>query len=146
MRNFITITPKEYNEKLAESLRGRELELLSYDFEKQNHEDALTLLKDIEWTPELEKYKGLPRDAMLSRAISDGLDEISLKLISDLDAKDKHTLNLKAVLLESSKSERQYESLLSALPAGADRDIALSTVKQKEDARVAAELGISIIK
>lgn len=146
MRNFITITPEEYNEKLAESLRVRELELLSYDFEKKNHEDALTLLKDIEWTPELEKYKGLPRDAMLSRAISDGLDEVTLKKVSDLDSKDKHTLNLKAVLFESAKSERQYESILAALPVGVERDVALSTVKQKEDARVAAELGVSLVK
>jgi len=146
MRNFITITPTEYNEKLAESLRARELELLAYDFEKQNHEEALVSLGNIAWTPELEKYKGLPRDAMISRALNDGLDEQTIKLVSDLDSKDRHELNLRAVLVESSKSERQYDSILTALPAGAERDAALSAVKQKEDARAAAELGISVIK
>ena len=47
MRNFITITPTEYNEKLAESLRARELELLAYDFEKQNHEEALVSITSL---------------------------------------------------------------------------------------------------
>ena len=83
---------------------------------------------------------------MLSKALNDGLNEQTIKLISDLDSKDKHALNLSAVLVESSKSERQYDSILNALPAGLERDAALSAVKQKEDARVAAELGISVIK
>lgn len=132
MRQFITITQEELEEKLAENLRSRELELLSYDFEKQNHEEALLALEGIEWTAELVKYRGLPRDAMIARALSDGLDKETIKLISDLESKDKHVLNLQAVIVESSKSERHYDSILAALPEGARRDAALLKVKETE--------------
>lgn len=145
MRNFLTITSAEYNEKLAESLRSRELEILAYDFEKRSHEDALVSLANISWTPELEKYKGLSRDTMIMAAKNDGLDEETILLIANLQAKDRHLVNLKAVEVESVKSERQYDSILVALPVGKGRDDAIAAVLQKEAAIIAKETGATII-
>lgn len=145
MRNFLTITSAEYNEKLAESLRSRELEILAYDFEKRSHEDALASLANISWTPELEKYKGLSRDTMIMAAKNDGLDEETILLIANLQAKDRHLINLKAVEVESVKSERQYDSILVALPVGKGRDDAIAAVLQKEAAIIAKETGATII-
>lgn len=143
-RQFITITEDEYNDKLAENLRSRELELLSYDFEKENHEKAILALGDISWTPELEQYKGLPRDAMIVRALANGLSEVDIKTISDLNAKDKHTAEIHAVGVEVAKSERHYEAILQALPVGAKREAALTRVKAKEDIQKAKQLGITV--
>lgn len=143
-RQFITVTEAEFNEKLAENLRSRELELLSYDFEKENHEKAILALGDISWTPELEQYKGLPRDAMIVRALANGLSDVDIKTISDLNAKDKHIAEIHAVGVEVAKSERHYDAILTALPAGKTRDDALAAVKVKEDAQKAKQLGITV--
>lgn len=143
-RQFITVTEDEYNDKLAENLRSRELELLSYDFEKENHEKAILALGDISWTPELEQYKGLPRDAMIVRALANGLSEADIKTISDLNAKDKHTAEIHAVGVEVAKSERHYDAILEALPAGVKREEALIRVKAKEDIQKAKQLGVAV--
>lgn len=143
-RQFITVTEDEYNDKLAENLRSRELELLSYDFEKENHEKAILALGNISWTPELEQYKGLPRDAMIVRALANGLSEVDIKTISDLNAKDKHMAEIHAVGVEVAKSERHYDAILEALPQGAKRTAALTRVKAKEDIQKAKQLGIAV--
>lgn len=143
-RNFITITQEEEDERIAESLRSREKELFDYDFEKKGHEEALAALGDIEWTDELKEYKGLTRDVMIARATANGLTEQTIKLISDLMAKDKHSHEIHAINLETSKSERHYDSILKALPEGKRRDDALLKVKDKERAQKAKQLGMTI--
>lgn len=141
MRNFITITSKEQNEKLAENLRSRELELMSYDFEKENHEKAVVALGNIDWTEALQEYKGLPRDVMVARAMSNDLSPDDIKLVADLNSKDKHLAEINAVNIETAKSERLYDAILEALPEGPERDEALAAVAEKEKLEKAKRLG-----
>lgn len=141
MRNFITITSKEQNEKLAENLRSRELELMSYDFEKENHEKAVVALGNIDWTEALQEYKGLPRDVMVARAMSNDLSPDDIKLVADLNSKDKHLAEINAVNIETAKSERLYDAILEALPEGSERDEALAAVAEKEKLEKAKRLG-----
>lgn len=141
MRNFITITSKEQNEKLAENLRSRELELMSYDFEKENHEKAVIALGNIDWTEALQEYKGLPRDVMVARAMSNDLSPDDIKLVADLNSKDKHLAEINAVNIETAKSERLYDAILEALPEGSERDEALAAVAEKEKLEKAKRLG-----
>lgn len=141
MRNFITITNKEQNEKLAENLRSRELELMSYDFEKENHEKAVIALGNIDWTEALQEYKGLPRDVMVARAMSNDLSSDDIKLVADLNSKDKHLAEINAVNIETAKSERLYDAILESLPEGPERDEALAAVAEKEKLEKAKRLG-----
>lgn len=130
-RNFITITQKDIDTKMAEQIRSRELELMSYDFERQSHEEAITALGDITWDDKTLEYRGLKRDTMIIRALAAGLDSDAIQRISDLLALDSHKLNLEAVITETSKSERHYDSLLNALPEGEQRDDALAATAPK---------------
>jgi hypothetical protein len=130
-RNFLMVSQQELNIKIAENIRSREMELASYDFEKEHHEQAIAALGDIQWNEATEKYKGLARDVMIARAIADGLDSVTIQTISDLNSLDSHKANLEAVIIETSKSERTYENLVASLPEGNDRDAAFAAVIAK---------------
>ena len=134
MRNFITITPAEVELKLAENLHSREMELMSYDFERDNHEQAIANLSHLEWDETTTPYKGLARDVMIARAIGAGLDSETIKKISDLNTLENHKLNLEAVKVETAKSERHYDALLTALPEGETREAALAAFAIKKAA------------
>ena len=128
-RNFLMVEPTEMNTKIAELIRSRELELMSYDFEAAAHQAAIDALGPIQWDDTTLKYKGLARDVMIARALADGLTGDQITAISNLLALDYHTLNLHAVAIETAKSERHYDNLLATLPAGPDRDTAIATVQ-----------------
>lgn len=146
MRNFITITQEEIDEKHAESIRSRELELLSYDFEKESHEKAIASLGNIEWTDELKEYKGLTRDVMIARALANNLSPAELQLVSNLNAKDKHLHELEAVAIETAKSEKHYDYLVEVLPEGKSRDDAMAKVLINEEAQKRKQLGLPAIE
>ena len=146
MRNFITITQEEIDEKHAEGIRSRELELLSYDFEKESHEKAIASLGNIEWTDELKEYKGLTRDVMIARALANNLSPAELQLVSNLNAKDKHLHELEAVAIETAKSEKHYDYLVEVLPEGKNRDDAMAKVMVKEEAQKRKQLGLPAIE
>lgn len=146
MRNFITITQEEIDEKHAEGIRSREMELLSYDFEKESHEKAILALSDIEWTEELKEYKGLTRDVMIARALANNLSQADLQLVSNLNAKDKHLHELQAVALETAKSEKHYDYLVEVLPAGKTRDDAMAKVIAKEENQKRVQIGLPAIE
>lgn len=131
-RKFLTITQAEVDAKLAESLKARELELASYDFEHAGHEKAIADLGDIDWSAGNQEYRGLERDQMITRAIRNGLQTSDISKISDLLALDFHRMNLEAVKTEITKSERHYDSILEQLPEGERRDAALAALKAEE--------------
>ncbi len=137
-RQFILVTQEEIDAKLVENIKSRELELMSYDFEKANHEAAIVALGNIEWDSTTEAYKGLDRDKMIAKALEDGKDSVEIKKIGDLLALDFHKRNLEAVKTETSKSERHYDNLLVILPEGEQRDIAITAFKAKEAEKVLA--------
>lgn len=132
-RVFLTVTQEEIDAKVAENIRSRELELLSYDFEHDHHVRALDGLSHLKFDDQTQKYKGLHRDAMIAKAKSDGLDSAAIQNIADLNAIEFHENNLEAVKAERAKSERAYQSLLSTLPEGPRRDTAFAAAKAKED-------------
>ena len=133
-RQFISLTQDEIDEKVAENLHSRESELMSYDFEQANHEAAIVTLGALAWDDTILKYKGLSRDAMIVRALADGLDTAAIQKVSDLNTLEFHKMNLEAVKTEIAKSERHYDGLKSALPAGLRRDAAMAAAKAKRDA------------
>lgn len=114
-RTFLTLTQDEIDLKLAEAIKSRELELLAYDFEQAGHELVVTSIAD-DWTPELEKYKGLTRDQLIKATNNDKVNAITLKKVADLNHKDKAIHEIEAVKIELAKSEKHYENLLSQLP------------------------------
>lgn len=128
-RTFLMVKPEEINTKIAELIRSRELELMSYDFEAANHQAAIDTLGAIQWDDSTLKYRGLTRDVMIAKAMDDGQSADTIKKISDLLALDYHTLNLHAVAVETSKSERNYDNLLAILPAGPVRDTAIAAAQ-----------------
>lgn len=132
MPGFITITQDEYDEKLAESLRSRELELLGYQFENEGHQKAIADLGDIQWDETTVEYKTLGRDEMIKRALANGLSKAQIEHISKLQALDKHRTESVAVEVESAKSRRHYDNVLVALPEGPRRDAAIAKILAKE--------------
>lgn len=136
---FLTITQEEIDKKLAESLRSRELELLSYYAEKKSHEEILATLADIDWDETNIKYKipGITRDRFIAMAKDDNLDSETIQHIARLHAKEQHKHALEAVAIETGKSERSYASVTSELPEGKRRDDALAAVLAEEAARKA---------
>ncbi len=139
MRTFITLTQEDIDAKLAESLHSREMELLSYDFERENHEAAIASLGDIGWDDTTIPYRGLARDAMIVRAQTDGQDSEFIQQVSNLLALEKHKAELEAVKVETAKSERHYESILTSFPEER-RETALATFKEKTQAEEVARL------
>ncbi len=131
-RTYLTITQDDIDQKVAENLHSRELELMSYDFERANHEAAIAAFGDISWDETTAPYKGLVRDVMITRALADGLDTETIQNIANLNELESHKLNLQAVIVETAKSERHYDSLLAALPEGAARDTAIAVAVNKQ--------------
>ena len=131
MRQFVSITQEEIDAKFAESLKAREMELLSYDFEKEAHEQVIQSLGDISWTPENEQYRGMARDKMIEKAMKNGLTEEQIAHIANLLLLDQHKHNLMAVKVETAKSERHYDNVLQKLPAGSRREAALAKLSAK---------------
>ena len=134
-RTFISVNQDDIDAKLAENLQSRELELLSYDFERATHEAAIAQLGNIKWNTETGQYKNLARDVMVARAIANGLNSAQIQEIADLNSLESHRLNLEAVKVETAKSERHYKSILAALPKGARRNVALANLTAKLAAR-----------
>lgn len=139
MRNFITLTQEDIDAKLAESLHSRELELLSYDFERENHETAIASLGDIGWDDTTIPYRGLTRDTMIVRAQTDGKDSEFIQQVADLLSLEKHKSELEAVKVETAKSERHYDSILVSLPEER-REVAIAALKEKNQAEEAIRL------
>lgn len=131
-RNFLIVTQSEVDKRIAENIKSRELELSSYDFERENHEIAIQNLGHLEWDESTEKYKGLGRDAMIVRAMEDGLDSDAIQKISDLNSLELHRLNLEAVKSEIAKSERHYDNLIESLPEGERRDKAFASIQNEQ--------------
>ncbi len=134
-RTFISINQDDIDAKLAENLHSRELELMSYDFERESHERAIAQLGNIKWNAKTSEYKNLARDVMVARAIANGLSSAQIQTIADLNALESHKLNLEAVKVETAKSERHYKSILAALPKGPRRKVALANLTAKLAAR-----------
>jgi len=133
-RTFLTVTQDEIDERVAQTIRSREFELAAYDFEKESHEAAIAALGNIEWTDATRPYRGMPRDAMVAKALADGLSSAQIQAISDLNSLESHRMNLEAVKIETKKSERHYDKAKIALPAGARRTAAIAKVKDAEAA------------
>lgn len=134
-RNFISVNQDDIDAKLAENLHSRELELISYDFERASHERVIAQLGNIKWNTETSQYKNLARDVMVARAIANGLNSAQIQEIADLNALESHKLNLESVKVETAKSERHYKSILAALPEGKRRKVALANLTAKLAAR-----------
>jgi hypothetical protein len=128
-RTFLLVDQDEIDARVAENIKSRELELLSYDFERANHEAAIESLGDLQWDETTSRYKGMSRDEFIARALADGLDSATIQKVSDLHALASHRLNLEAVKVETAKSERHYDNLLKALPEGDRRDSAINALK-----------------
>lgn len=131
---FITLTQDDLDKKIAEGINSRETELNSYYYELQSHQNAIDALGDIAWDDTTMKYRGLDRDVFVAMAIADGCDSTKIQAISDLLALDYHKHNLEVVKIEIAKSERHYNNLLAALPAGDRRDNAIAAVMTTEEA------------
>lgn len=127
-RNFITLTQSDVNAKLAAQIKSRELELMSYDFERATHESGIASLADIAWDDSIIQYRGMTRDQMVASTIADGLTTEQIQKVADLNALDRHLRELEAVKIETAKSERTYNALLAALPEGEARDAAFAAV------------------
>ena len=136
-RQFIMLTQEEIDDRVAANIKSRESELMSYDFEKAHHEEAIATIGNLEWPENLLKYRGLARDAMIAKATADGLDGAAISQISNLMALDYHKHNLQAVNVETSKSERHYDHLLTKLPDGERRASAITRLQAKEEAEKA---------
>lgn len=134
-RTFLIVTQDDIDERIAESLRSRELELASYDYEQRHHEEAIEALGDLVWPEALKIYKGLPRDPMIIRAMEDGISAADIQTLVDLTALDNHKVQLQAVKTELAKSERHLQTTLTALPAGSRRNAAIAKVLAKQNAR-----------
>lgn len=145
--DFITITQDDVDVKLATALNSRELEIAAYSFEQAAHEQSIAALTaslaGVTWdtsAAQSSAYRNLNRDAMIARALSDGLSEAQILVISDLQSLDFHRLNLLAVKVETAKVTRHYSNLLAQLPEGARRDTALAVAVPALAAKAAAVL------
>ena len=131
-RQFLLATQAEIDLQLAESIHSREMELASYDLELVNHLASINSLGPIEWDETTKPYRGLSRDVMIARAITDGKTTADIELIAALDARDNHVMNAEAVRIERGKAGRHYQNLLTNLPVGKRRTDAIAAwvVKQ----------------
>lgn len=125
---YLTINQADLNIKIAKNIQSRENELASYAFETAHYQAAIAQLGAIAWTAETLAYKGLSRDVMIARAQQAGLTPDEVTQLANLQALDSYSLNLQAVAIETAKSQQAYQSLLTALPAGPDRDIAFAAI------------------
>lgn len=128
-RDFVILTQADVDVLVARNIRAREFELAAYDFERDGHEKSIALIGALVWESADLPYRGLSRDAMIARALKDGLDETAILRLGDLIALDGHMLNLQAVKIETTRSERHYDALLTALPKGAARDAAVALIE-----------------
>lgn len=139
-RQFLTLTQDEIDERIAEGIRARELELLGYDIEQAGHEATLTTLADVgEWDAETKEFQGLARDNMIVVARAKGLPEETLTKAATLNHRERTTLNLQAVKIELAQSELHLANLLAQLPEGARRTRAMQAVAAKASAAQAAK-------
>jgi trans-2-enoyl-CoA reductase len=134
-RTFIAITQEDIDLRVAESIKAREFELLGYDFEKAGHEAVIAEIeaKNLAWTKETEKYKGLTRDQLIQSAMRDQLSAEVLNNLADLTRLDFAKANLAAVKIETSRSESHYAHAIASLPEERRAD-ALLALKTKEEA------------
>ena len=135
-RQFVALTQDEIDDRIAESIRSREFELLGYDYEKAGHQSVVTEVdgRGVSWTAETEKYKGMSRDTFIKEAMNDGLTEQQMIDVFDCLRRDAAKTQLKAVELETKRSEAHYTNALEALPQGR-RAAAFLRVKAKETSR-----------
>jgi trans-2-enoyl-CoA reductase len=134
-RQFIAITQEDIDARVAESIKAREFELLGYDFEKAGHEAVIAEIeaKNLRWTAETEKYKGLTRDQLIKSAMRDSLDAQTVKDIADLGRLDFAKANLAAVEIETARSESHYTHAVASIPE--ERlATALTALRAKEEA------------
>jgi len=133
-RDFVAVTQDDINLMLANGIKSREVELAAYDHEIENYNSAIAALGDITWDATALKYRGMTRDVMITRAMSDGLTSDQIQVIGDLLTLDTYKLNLHGVQIELAKSEAAYNTLLQALPAGKERDAAFAAAAAKANA------------
>ena len=135
-RQFVALTQDEIDDRIAESIRSREFELLGYDYEKSGHQSVVTEVdgRGVSWTTETEKYKGMSRDTFIKEAMNDGLTEQQMIDVFDCLRRDAAKIQLKAVEFETKRSEAHYTNSLEALPQGR-RAAAFLRVKAKVGAQ-----------
>lgn len=130
---FLLVKQDATNLKIAKAIKTREEEIAAYQFELDSHNDSLQALGLKDWDEKNSKYRGLPRDQMIARALADGLTHDEIQALGDLLSLDHHRVGVHAVKIEMAKATRIYNSLLASLPEGAERDAAFAAV-QAEDA------------
>lgn len=135
-RQFVALTQDEIDDRIAESIKSREFELMGYDYEKTGHQSIIADVegRGIAWTESTNKYKGMSRDAFIKEAMNDGLTEQQITNVFDCLRCDMAKMQLKAVELETKRSESHYTNALEALPQGR-RAAAFARVKAKEAVR-----------
>lgn len=104
---YLSITPAQQKNNLADALVMREQELYQYDVNITNYSAMLAELPTGEWPENLVQYRGKP------------LDQVPDELDAEVDAlnyRDRLRKLLKTEKAEREKSLRVYQTILSQMP------------------------------
>lgn len=130
-RTYLLLTDDDMNCKIAEGIKGKEIELMHYDFEASAHQSTIDELGDIEWDDKTIEYRELGRDALAARAVKNNLTPDQIAHIADLVSLDDAKIRLNIVNIELAKVTRHYNNFCNNLPAGPTRDAVFSTLATK---------------
>ena len=105
--DYLSITPAQHKNNLADALVMREQELYQYELNITNYTAMLAELPTGEWPENLVQYRGKP------------LDQVPDELDAEVDAlnyRDRLRKLLKTEKAERAKSLRVYQTILAQMP------------------------------
>jgi len=131
--NYVSLTKEERDLAIAQAIHAREVEWFHYETNRVNYESLLSdpSLANLpaEWPAELVKYQGKKRDEIVA-AIK---DDATLTSVFNLQQRDDLKRAAKTEAIERDRVAQYHEKLLSSLPAGKDRDEAITAAKAERD-------------
>lgn len=110
---FIALTQLERDVLVAQNIHAREMELFTYELNKQNYQHMLDSMKDLpdEWPEELVQFKSLSAQQM-----TDNVNAEQLEATSQLAYRDRLRHLLTTETIEQEKSRKVLEALKKQLP------------------------------
>ncbi len=127
-RKFLLVTDDDMNCKLAQGIKGKETELMHYDFEYDLHQATIDTLGDIVWDETTEEYRGLDRNAIAARAVRKGLTPEQIAHLYALKELEDAHIGRAIVDAERTKVQRHYDNFCCKLPEGPVREAAFAAI------------------
>lgn len=111
--NFTSLSQLDRDVIVAHNIHAREMELFTYELNKENYKHILGSMKDLpeEWPEELVQFQ-----AMSAQQLSDTVSTEKLELTNQLAYRDRLRHLLITESIEQEKSLKVLNALLSQLP------------------------------